>query len=189
MAVSRTLAALLTMVTAASLAKDRGSAPQHSVTVCMNPGANAAPVFQAEGVANQILAAAGVKMHWQGDVRFCDSPGAGIGIKLILNTPQDFHPGAMAYALPYAGTTYAGTSIVVFYDRIQAVRLPPLLAHVLVHEITHVLESTVNHSGAGIMKARWTPRDYEEMSRRPLKFTEEDLLLIRKGLDFREGRK
>jgi hypothetical protein len=59
----------------------------------------------------------------------------------------------------------------------------------LAHEIAHVLEGTVNHSGVGIMKARWTPRDYEEMSRRPLKFTEEDLILIRRGLDFREGGK
>ena len=189
MAVSRTLAALMTMIAAASLAKDRGSAPQHSVTVCMNPGANVAPVFQAEGVANQILAAADVKMYWQGDVRHCGSPGPGIVIELMLNTRLDFYPGAMAYALPYAGTTYAGVTIVVFYDRIQAARVPPLLAHVLVHEITHVLEGTDSHSGTGIMKAHWTLRDYEEMRLRPLKFEEEDLLLIRSGLDFREGRK
>jgi len=189
MAVSRMLAALMTMVVAATFAEDRGSAPQHSVTVCMNPGANAAPVYQAEGLANQILAPADVKMHWQGDVRFCDSPGSGIVIELKLDTPPDFHPGAMAYALPYAGRTYAGTAIVLFYDRIQAVRVPPLLAHVLAHEITHVLESTATHSGAGLMKARWTSRDYEDMRHQPLKFAEEDLFLIRTGLDFREGRK
>lgn len=189
MAISRTLAALLTMVAATSFARDRGPATQHSVIVCMNPGANAAQVYQAEGVANQILAPAEVKMHWQGDVRVCDAPRYGIVIELKLDTPPDFHPGAMAYALPYADTTYAGTTIVLFYDRIQAVRVPRLLAHVLAHEITHVLESTGDHSGTGIMKARWTPRDYEDMSRRPLKLAEEDLLLIRKGLDFREGRK
>ena len=39
------------------------------------------------------------------------------------------------------------------------------------------------------MKAHWTLRDYEEMRLRALKFEEEDLLLIRSGLDFREGRK
>src|SRR5215469_13574301 len=189
MAVSRTLAALLTMMTAASLAKDRGSAPQHSVTVCMNPGGNAAAVFQAEVVANQILAAADVKIHWQGDVRFCGSSGSGIVIELRLSTPLDFYPGAMAYALPYASTTYTGTTIVVFYDRIQAVGLPPLLAHVLVHEITHVLERIADHSSTGIMKAHWTQRDYAQMSRRPLIFTEGDLFLIRKGLDFRDARK
>ena len=43
-------------------------------------------------------------------------------IELRLNTRLDFYPGAMAYALPYAGTTYAGMTIVVFYDRIQAAR-------------------------------------------------------------------
>jgi hypothetical protein len=189
MAVSRTLAALLTMIAAASPAKDRGSAPQHSITVCMNPGLSTIEVSRAEGVANQILAAADVKIKWHDDVRFCDSPGSGIVIELRLDTPLDFYPGAMAFARPYAGTTYAGTTIVVFYHRIQAVRLPPLLAHVLVHEITHILEGIAAHSSAGIMKAHWTPRDYEDMSCRTLKFTEEDLFLIRQGLDFREGRK
>jgi hypothetical protein len=189
MAVSRTLAALLTMITATSFARDRGPAPQRSVTVCMNPGATAAPVYQAEGAANEILAAAEVKINWQGDVRVCKSPGTGILIELKLDTPPDFHPGAMAYALPYAGTTYAGTTIVVFYDRVQAARVRPLLAHVLVHEITHVLESIATHSGAGMMKARWTQRDYEDMSRQPLKLADDDLFLIRRGLDFRESRK
>ena len=75
MAVSRTLAALMTMITAASLAKDRGSAPQHSVTVCMNPGANAAPVFLAEGVANQILAAADVKITGRATSDIAALPG------------------------------------------------------------------------------------------------------------------
>jgi len=57
-----------------------------------------------------------------------------------------------------------------------------LLAHVLVHEITHILQGTCRHSDTGIMKARWTHQDYMEMGQKPLSFTEEDLQLIRTGL-------
>jgi hypothetical protein len=97
---------------------------------------------------------------------------------------MDEHPGAMAYALPYSRTT-----IVVFYDRVQAAAVPPLLAHVLAHEITHVLEGLAVHSATGIMKAKWTSKDYVEMRRRALQFTDEDVILIRHGLDSLERRK
>jgi hypothetical protein len=36
-----------------------------------------------------------------------------------------------------------------------------LLCHVIVHEITHVLENIDRHSAEGIMKAHWSDRDYE----------------------------
>ena len=183
MALSRTLAALLTM-TLTIVAKDRETLPLRAVTACMNPGANAAAVFRAEAVASQLLATAGVKLNWLGDVRSCAGPKSGIVIDLMLNTPPHYHPGAMAYALPYAGTR-----ITLFYDRIQQASVPPLLAHVLAHEITHILQGVALHSTSGIMKERWGPRDYAGMGRKPLAFTDDDKLLIRHGLDVREGRK
>ena len=183
MGVSRTLAALLNLV-ASTLVMDRLSLAQESVTVCLNPGANAVVVHQAERSAARMLAGAGVTLNWQGDLRRCAPPVLGILITLMLNTPLDNHPGAMAYARPYGEAT-----IVVFYDRVLAAGVPPLLAHVLAHEITHVLEGVAIHSAAGIMKARWTPSDYTEMRRGPLRFTQEDLLLIRRGVDARERRK
>ena len=39
-----------------------------------------------------------------------------------------------------------------------------LLAHVLVHEITHVLEGVDRHTGQGVMKARWTEDDLALMA-------------------------
>ena len=57
-----------------------------------------------------------------------------------------------------------------------------LLAHVLVHEITHILQGITRHSETGIMKAHWTPEDYEEMQLRPLSFTRKDIELIQIGL-------
>jgi hypothetical protein len=56
------------------------------------------------------------------------------------------------------------------------------MAHVLVHEITHMLEGTCRHSATGIMKAHWDYRDYCEMRGRPLLLAQEDVDLIYNGL-------
>ncbi len=108
-------------------------------------------------------------------------------ITLSYNTPQDQLPDAWAYALPYEGT-----HIVVFYDRIQQkvppARVPTLLAHVMAHEITHILEGVKRHSESGVMKAQWDDVDLFEMGRKPLAFAEEDVNLIYLGLDARKSR-
>ena len=73
----------------------------------------------------------------------------------------------MVCARPYVGT------IVAFPNRVQEVNPnggPSVMAHVLVHEITHVLEGVARHSGTGVMKARWDDRDYFEMRRKPRPF-------------------
>jgi len=57
-----------------------------------------------------------------------------------------------------------------------------LLAHVMTHEITHLLQEVAWHSATGVMKAHWNLRDYSEMAWRPLPFTQEDIDLIRCGL-------
>src|SRR5262249_46260954 len=87
-----------------------------------------------------------------------------------------------AYALLYEDR------IVVFYDRIQALsRDNPthrrmILAHVMTHEITHILQGIERHSTSGVMKARWNETDYLDMTRSPLPFASEDIELIRLGL-------
>ena len=60
--------------------------------------------------------------------------------------------------------------------------VPYLLAHVLVHEIGHILQGIDRHSGSGVMKARWSSADYHEMARLHFGFTQEDIELIRIGL-------
>jgi hypothetical protein len=63
-----------------------------------------------------------------------------------------------------------------------------VLAHVMVHEITHILQGVSRHSESGIMKARWTNNDYQEMMFQPLPFAPEDVKLVQLGLDARELR-
>jgi hypothetical protein len=76
----------------------------------------------------------------------------------------------------------------VLYDRIRArsrgtlTQMPTILAHVMTHEITHILEGIDQHAASGIMKAKWGEDDFFAMARSPLKFTSGDIELIREGL-------
>ncbi len=90
---------------------------------------------------------------------------------------------ALAYALPYAAS---GTAIHVLMDRVADNLNPNFemvrLAHVLVHEITHVLEQIDRHSDDGIMKAHWDANDYAHMRSHPLPFAAIDIELIHAGI-------
>jgi hypothetical protein len=138
---------------------------------------------RAQVLANGMFAGVDVRIDWragQPPRRQSQHQGA-ILVEIVTDTPRELLPGALAFARPFEGVR-----INVFYDRVRAATEPELtpnvLAHVLVHEITHILEGTCRHSDTGIMKARWNRVDYARMSLQSLPFTEEDVLLIRFGL-------
>jgi hypothetical protein len=63
-----------------------------------------------------------------------------------------------------------------------------VLGHVIAHEVTHILQGVLRHSESGVMKARWSNADYQEMTWKPLRFTDEDVVLIHRGLKARVAR-
>jgi hypothetical protein len=129
----------------------------------------------------------GVRIEWHSNGRDCRSASGAIKISLSYDTPAHQFGKALAYSLPWEGT-----HIVVFYDRlkhlVEPAQVSDLLAHVLVHEITHILEGTDVHAASGVMKAVWDSRDYLNMSPKHLAFTNEDVVLIHTGLDLRTSR-
>ena len=101
-------------------------------------------------------------------------------------TPPNNRPGQLAYTNLYEG------HITVFWDRIRAApSAPPIvvLAHVLVHEITHILQGIDRHSERGIMKSKWTLADFRAMASEPLPFTLLDVELIQRGMARRLAQK
>jgi hypothetical protein len=126
--------------------------------------------------------------RFKNDARSCSALKNGIVITVSERTSLGDHPGALAYAMPFERT-----HIVVFYDRIlTTVRpesVPSLLGHVLAHEVAHMFQGIEHHASTGVMKERWDHSDYVEMQRHPLRFTDEDLLLIRQGLRIRASPK
>jgi hypothetical protein len=144
----------------------------------------AAPALnRARVLANEMFVSVDVKIDWRigQPSRSQSRIEKPIVVEMITETPTELKPGALAIARPYEGV-----HITVFYDRVRAATEPELtpnvLAHVLVHEITHILQGTCRHSDTGIIKAHWTHTDYMEMGQKPLSFTEEDVQLIRAGL-------
>jgi hypothetical protein len=137
----------------------------------------------AEAMADGMFATAGVRIEWHG--HSSDSgrlPDGALAIGLNFNTPAHLLPGALGFA-----RVYEGVHIAVFCDRLDRLApasavAVPLLAHVLVHEITHMLQGIDRHSDTGVMKACWNGPDYAAMASNPLPFTPQDILLIRLGL-------
>jgi hypothetical protein len=148
--------------------------------------ANSRVLFSAEALATRMFAGIGVRVCWEiGSPRPARGAGLDIVLRLVSNEPGNIHGGALGYALPFSKS---GVRVTLFYDR----ALGPvvgnegaatvLLAHVLAHEITHVLQGTARHSEEGVMKARWTPEDRAQMMRAPLPFTDFDVQLIQRAM-------
>ena len=178
------MAMLIAGAAGIAYAGEKIPARQRKVMVCIEPGAYALQVKDAQGQASTLFRRIGVRLEWH-EQRFCSPDGNAIQVKFSGRTPEGEHPGALAYALPYERT-----KIVVFYDRIQngdPKRVTYLTAYVLAHEITHILQGAVRHSERGIMKAHWDRVDYFEMENGQLNFAPEDVGLISRGLDKREA--
>lgn len=157
-----------------------------TVTVCLPDGADDPDVnlHWAKKIASRMFDRVGVHIRWQaGQLESCRPWLAPIVLSLTSDTPKKFAPDILAYAHPSEGV-----HITVFTDRVvlsaqgETRLATALLAHVMVHEITHILEGVNRHSSGGIMKARWTDDDIKGMIVKPLLFAPEDIHLIQAGL-------
>jgi hypothetical protein len=157
---------------------------QPTIVICMDSGPGTGfPATRAESIASHMFSAIGVRLDWHHGSHGCKLPADGpIHITMVAGErPEDF-PGALAVAW----LNHETRRIDVFYDRVLVIGEPPfvptLLAHVLVHEITHVIEGLNRHSQDGVMKARWDEVDYHAMAYEPLGFAQEDIALLKQRI-------
>jgi len=148
--------------------------------VVSNPGT----VERAKQLARNMFASIGINLQWaHADAE--PTTGISVDVELMGDDARDEESWPLAEAFPFAGMT---GHITVRYDRVRSSSggskdlEPTLLGHVLVHEITHVLQCLDRHSEKGVMKAHWNTNDYCEMRWRPLTFTSQDIDLIRLGM-------
>jgi len=176
---------LTAMVLMAAMGGSVCAAQTRNVRVCMDSG-NDVRARSAQVLASKIFAGIRVGIEWSKE-SYCPSSPDVIKVSLSYTTPNTRFPNALAYALPYEGT-----HIEVFYDRLkqraEVGRVPQLLAHVIVHEVTHILQGISRHSVTGIMKATWDSDDFFEIRRDALDFTSLDVELIYQGVDARTSR-
>ncbi len=159
------------------------------VVVYLHHGAEDPAIMgRAEAQAQKMLANAGITVDFR--LGTPDRRELAEVVEAVLVDQQDpeFRPGSLAFSALGAKT---GMRIEVFYNRVRAsgpaILAPFILAHVLVHEITHVLEGVERHSDAGVMKASWNADDFRQMARSPLPFAAEDIHLIQAWTE-RHGR-
>ena len=172
----------ITAVAALAAIAAAAASAQRTVTICRQ-GKTDFAMKPAQQMASEMFAAIGVTLNWHEGTAGC--PSEAIRISLIVRTPSALRPGAFAYAEPYED------HICLFYDRVAEMKpvflIPHWLAHVMVHEIGHVLQQSTRHSAGGVMKAYWTREDFDSMMWKPLPFTNEDINLIESGLAARSA--
>lgn len=158
------------------------SAGKISVCVAARDEPPTLVLLRAEAISAQMFASAGVSVEWLSQ-KAAACRGARqantVALGFMTNSPADLHPGALAYAQPHED------KIVVMFDRIEhyvAKSDKAVLAHVMTHEIAHLLEGVSRHSETGVMKAKWDARDFDLMTYHPLLFAPEDIELIRHGM-------
>jgi hypothetical protein len=180
------LTAMVMMMASAGVWAAEDGEAQRNVTVCAERGSAGPVANAAEVLASRMFAEIDVHIDWRA-VNACAGIYNALAVTIADGTPANQLPGALAYALPYEGT-----HVVVFYDRIKGQvddsMVPRLLAHVLVHEITHILQRVGRHSASGVMKARFNEADHFKMKGKGLGFTKEDIDLIHIGLAWRQAR-
>jgi hypothetical protein len=187
------LAAIIAMTlvgTVAGQAKPLDAGTEVAVNLHNAAVASPGSVERAKMLAKNMFASVGINIVW----RSCDLEShAGLCVDVLLSAGDygDDSAGPLAEAYPFAGT--AG-HITARYDRVHnsagvAHYLEPvLLGHVLVHEITHVLQCLDRHADSGVMKAHYTSEDYYDMRWKPLNFTPEDIDLLHLGLHVLQSR-
>jgi hypothetical protein len=174
-----TITRMALMAWMAGMVTHAGHAQQTQVVYLRNrPNVHPEVLLPAKVLASKMFAKIGISLEWGKGEPAVESSRAAVFIELVTGTPENRFPGALAYALPYEGA-----HITVFFDRIEKEHDPAtVLAHVMVHEIAHILQGVCRHSDAGIMKARWIGKDFGAMRVAPLPFTQEDVELICLGL-------
>jgi hypothetical protein len=135
---------------------------------------------RAQGLATRIFADIGIPLNW----RVCEPAGESsqtpIVVQLVSGKTEGLTSGVLGYAMPYR------RHIIIFFDRIETMEdAPTVLGHVMVHEITHIIQGVPRHSDTGLMKPHWSRHDLVQMRYKPLPFTEWDLLLLYAGLPMR----
>lgn len=157
---------------------------KHEVTVCMDRNADST-IVRAQAIASGIYDRVGIRIRWSRRTAGCTVARNSIVVNLLDEAQPAQHPGSLAVSAPYQGK-----DIVLYYDRVRALgRNQPsiLLGYVLAHEIAHILQGITRHSDEGVLKSHWDSRDHASMRHTALRFTEEDVDLIRRGLDTGQG--
>jgi hypothetical protein len=159
-----------------------GAAPEVAIRLFHTDQIGGCTLADAEWVASNVLATAGVHVRWSnGPERTQPTAAETIDISFLDSMSARRNPAALAESFPFAS---GGMRVLVFFDRVsdfagrEPLLFPRALGYTLAHEIGHVLMGTDSHSLSGVMKAHWTDEDHYAIWSRGLSFTPEQAAMI-----------
>lgn len=147
-------------------------------------------ILLAEECASQILAKAGVNVHW------LNCPPAGcsqargpsdFGFHITRRMPPGHRDGALGFANtvhPVGGAGYSEIETAAFRRNMTVV---PILGAVMAHEIGHWLLGAKAHSPYGVMRGNWGDYEFKLANCRSLTFTAEQNVRLRREVVHRAG--
>lgn len=184
------LLAAVTLIHAETRASVTSDAGENWLSVSLRGGPEVGTPFvnMAKALASDMFASAGVHVDWCVGRSACRHWEDRIVVTLEDVAPRTLSEMALADA-----QVFEGRHVRIFLDRVKgrvhkSLR-SKLLAHVLVHEVTHLVQACDRHSATGVMKSRWDRPDYQLMAKRALGFAAEDVDLIWMGLAKRRERR
>jgi hypothetical protein len=159
-----------------------GSGTRQKPSVCLQVGTADPHLISrlAQELATKIFADVGISLDWRACEPDDESSQMPIVVQLVSEKKQGFMSGVLGSAVPDR------RHIIIFFDRIET--MPDawtVLGHVMVHEITHIIQGVSRHSDTGLMKPHWSSHDLRKMRYKPLRFTQEDLILLYSALAMR----
>lgn len=140
----------------------------------------------AQGVADEILQQVRVRINWGvvSRIRQNSAPPGTVYLRFKSGTRADDRPSALGYAYPNSGEPIPnvddGARIVILYDRVQKIAInhsvptARVLGHAIAHEIGHLLRADYQHAESGLMRARWTQREFSLLNKTSLSFAASD---------------
>ena len=145
--------------------------------------------YRARTVLKGVFARIGIRISWVHDKPKTAGLSEDPVVVQVLIASEPSHK-VHADALAYTGAVQKKeeeSKITVLWNRIQlradgSADEAQLLAHVLAHEIGHILKGTNGHADTGVMKAHWVPRDLGTMKSHALEFTAADVCLMKEEL-------
>ena len=159
-----------------------GSETRQKLTACLQVGVSDPHLIspRAQGLATRIFADIGIPLDWRACELADESSQTAIVVQLVSGKNEGLMSGVLGSAMPYR------RHIIIFFDRIETMEDAwTVLGHVMVHEITHIIQGVFRHSDTGLMKPHWSGHDLMEMRYKPLPFTREDLILLYSALEMR----
>ena len=177
---------------ATAFAGEDGSSPTITVLVHNYSQASAAILARAEREAGRIMGEAGLRAVWlecptkpstaDSNVA-CQKAAEATDIRLrVLTAPvqnkyQDTVFGFTVH--PVLATVYYEYAVRRARSDYAEFEIPIILGCVIAHELGHLLLGSNGHSGVGIMRPRWEPREFRQLMMGTLRFSKEQSMLMR----------